>query len=78
MGKSLDDSSLTDMTYICFRDDVLEMVALNYSDCLIDPLTFCTLASRNKVGCSFTSSVSSSLNTLVSSDVCKESEEQDS
>ena len=39
------------------RDDVLEMVDLHYSDCLVEPLTFSTLASKNKVGCGLTSSV---------------------
>ena len=34
------------------RDDVLEMVDLHYSECLIEPLSFSTLASGNKVGCS--------------------------
>ena len=31
------------------RDDVLEMVELHYEQCLIEPLTFSTLASKNKV-----------------------------
>ena len=70
MGKSLYDSYVT-----LARDDVLEMVELHYSDCLVEPLTFSTLATKNKVGFSLTSSVSSSLNTSVYSDVCKESEE---
>merc|ERR1712241_1346198 len=30
------------------RDDVLEMVDLHYSECIIEPLTFSTLASKNK------------------------------
>ena len=31
------------------RDDVLEMVDLHYSEVLIEPLTFSTFASKNKV-----------------------------
>ena len=31
------------------RDDVLEMVDLHYEQCLIEPLTFSTFASKNKV-----------------------------
>ena len=31
------------------RDDVLEMVELHYEECLIEPLSFSTLASKNKV-----------------------------
>ena len=31
------------------RDDIMEMMDLHYSECLIEPLTFSTLASKNKV-----------------------------
>ena len=31
------------------REEVLKMVDLHYSECLIEPLTFSTFASSNKV-----------------------------